>query len=183
MELDTDLQRILNVGAKIYHTLSKKQGKVYSNNGIDIIVDYGKGNKYETYSIEDFSDLLISDTIVANSRVTLAGGDKEEFRIKPREISTLNRALDVILGSESIRESESEPNIQRPLQSESTLAVKPTVEPVEKLTEGYINFTTQKFSTEPKKGYTKVVYKKAVEKITVEVDSEMLEKLREMGLV
>lgn len=43
MNLDADLQRILNVGAKIYHVSAKKQGKVYSNNGIDIIVDYGKG--------------------------------------------------------------------------------------------------------------------------------------------
>ena len=168
MELDSDLQRILNVGAKIYHTLSKKQGKVYSNNGIDIIVDYGKGNKYETYSIEDFSDLLISDTIVANSRVTLAGGDKEEFRIKPRE--ALHDGVKVNISE----------NLPRDL---ITPTVKTTPSPAENLTEGYINFTTQKFSTEPKKGYTKVVYKKAVEKITVEVDSEMLEKLKELGLV
>lgn len=168
MNLDTDLQRILNVGAKIYHTLTKKQGKVYSNNGIDIIVDYGKGNRYETYSIEDFSDLLISDTIVANSRVTLAGGDKEEFRIKPRE--ALHDGVKVSISD----------NLPRP---ESTPTVKTTPSPVEKLTEGYINFTTQKFSTEPKKGYTKVEFKKSTEKITLELTSEQIEKLREMGLV
>lgn len=168
MNLDTDLQRILNVGAKIYHTGTKKQGKVYSNNGIDIIVDYGKGNKYETYSIEDFSDLLISDTIVANSRVTLAGGDKEEFRIKPRE--ALHDGVKVNISD----------NLPRDI---TTPTVKTTPSPVEKLTEGYINFTTQKFSAEPKKGYTKVEYKKSTEKITLELTSEQIEKLREMGLV
>lgn len=177
MNLDTDLQRILNVGAKIYHTSTKKQGKVYSNNGIDIIVDYGKGNKYETYSIEVFSDLLISDTIVANSRVTLAGGDKEEFRIKPREIEP--RLVD---NSGNPIEVDFAGGVKlAPLKSTPT--VKTTHSPVEKLTEGYINFTTQKFSTEPKKGYTKVEYKKSKEKITLELTSEQIEKLREMGLV
>lgn len=170
MNLDADLQRILNVGAKIYHTATKKQGKVYSNNGIDIIVDYGKGNKYETYPIEVFSDLLISDVIVANSRVTLAAGDKEEFRIKPRE--ALHEGIKVTISD----------NLPRDL----IIPVKQSskVEPSQTTLEvGYINFTTQKFSVEPKKGYVKVEYKKAVEKITLELTSEQIEKLKEMGLV
>lgn len=170
MNIDNDLQRILNVGAKVYHTATKKQGKVYSNNGIDIIVDYGKGNKYETYSIEDFSELLISDTIVANSRVTLAAGDKEEFRIKPRE--ALHEGVKVTISD----------NLPRDLiiPAKST----PQDEQIQtSLETGYINFTTQKFSVEPKKGYTKVEYKKSTEKITLELTSEQIERLKEMGLV
>ena len=83
MNLEPDLLRILNAGAKVYHSVEKMQGKVHSNNGIDIIVDYGKG-KYVSYNLDEFSELLTSDVIVANSRVTLGNG--ENFKIKPREL-------------------------------------------------------------------------------------------------
>jgi hypothetical protein len=48
---------------------------------------------------------------------------------------------------------------------------------------GYINFATGRFSPDSKKGYTKVEYKKSVEKVTIEVDSEMMDRLRELGLI
>ena len=163
MTLDTDLQRILNIGAKIYNTSTSKQGKVYSNNGIDIMVDYGKG-KYETYKMEEFSELLISDVIVANSRVTQGNG--ESFKIKPREVDV----------------SQSYTNYTKDIHPP-----KPFIPPAQPksadLEVGYINFPTSRFSTEPKKGYTKVEFRRATEKVTLEVDSEMLAKLKEMGLV
>ena len=163
MTLDTDLQRILNIGAKIYNTSTSKQGKVYSNNGIDIMVDYGKG-KYETYKMEEFSELLISDVIVANSRVTQGNG--ESFKIKPREIDVSEpKGKQLVSTSPPIKMDYSSP--ARPVDLEV----------------GYINFSTGRFSTEPKKGYTKVEFRRATEKVTLEVDSEMLETLRNMGLV
>lgn len=172
--LDEDLQRILNVGAKIYNTATKKQGKVYSNDEVEIMVNYGRGES-EVYPIEDFKDLLISDTIVSFSRITLGSGESESFKVKPREqIST----------PENIgRFSSTNKQIQTLPRSELTPPVKTQTSPVEILTEGYINFKTNQFSESAKKGYTKVEYKKIVEKVTVEVDSEMLEKLRELGLV
>jgi hypothetical protein len=168
MNLDSDLQRILNIGAKVYHTLDSKQGKVYSNNGVDIMVDYGKG-KYETYKMDEFAELLTSDVIVANSRVTQGNG--ESFKIKPREKSALTQAFDVILGDTF--QYQSKPEVKDIKQDSNRTPYEI----------GYINFPTGRFSTEPKKGYTKVEFRKAVEKVTLEVDSEMLEKLREMGLV
>ena len=172
MNLDTDLQRILNIGAKIYNTSTSKQGKVYSNNGIDIMVDYGKG-KYETYKMEEFSELLISDVIVANYRVTQGNG--ESFKIKPREVQgvpiSFPLGTDLRMDDKPVTKAQIDAMHSAPAQPQPTLEV------------GYINFTSGRFSTEPKKGYTKVEFRRATEKVTLEVDSEMLETLRNMGLV
>src|SRR5690606_21776331 len=48
---------------------------------------------------------------------------------------------------------------------------------------GYINFTTGNFSKESKKGYTKVEYRKVIERVTLELTSEQMEQLRELGIV
>jgi hypothetical protein len=175
MNLDPDLLRIFNPGAKIYDTKGKRQGKVYSANDLDVMIDYGKG-KYDTYTRDEFTQLLTSDVIVANSRVTLGNG--ESFKIKPREISHVDRinaiGQSLLDKTKEFREQATKP---QPDLKEPCLTNRQPAEI------GYINFPTGRFSVEPKKGYTKVEYRKAVEKVTLEVDSEMMEKLREMGLL
>ena len=161
MSLPADLQRILTVGAKVYDTQGKRQGKVYSVNDLEVMIDYGKGQS-QAYEMGDFSKLLLEDSIVANSRITIGNGDK--LVIKPRVTETYE-------STPPVRMSGKTPNIQS------------TPRPETKLEIAYINEKTGRFSTEPKKGYVKIEYRKAVEKITVEVDSEMLEKLKELGLV
>lgn len=178
MNLDPDLLRILNPGAKVYNTQTLKQGKVYSNNQIDVIVDYSKG-KYETYSIDEFAELLTSDVIVANSRVTLGNG--ENFKIKPREVQPDTTSIPVFPGMKKIIDREgNEIKIDgNGILQESSFKSQPAAN----LEVGYINFPTGKFSTEPKKGYTKVEYRRVVEKVTLELTSEQIDALREMGLL
>jgi hypothetical protein len=178
MNLDSDLQRILNVGAKVYHALSSRQGKVHSNNGIDIIVDYGKGT-YTSYKIEEFSELLLSDTIVANSRVTQGNG--ESFKIKPREVQSDPLMADKLGRPLTLASIPATTKSQiDSMYNETRLNTKSTINRQEI---GYINFSTGRFSTEPKKGYTKVEYRQATEKVTLELTSEQVDKLREMGLM
>ena len=180
MNLDPDLLRIFNPGAKIYCTGTKRQGKVYSANDLDVMIDYGKG-KYSTYTRDEFTQLLTSDGIVANSRVTLGNG--ESFKIKPREIQPETVTISGKFTPSPYSNSSSK--IVDINGNEVKLDISGNVDVSEKssLEIGYINFTTDRFSSEPKKGYTKVEYRKAVEKVTLEVDSEMMDKLREMGLL
>lgn len=174
MTLDPDLQRILNVGAKIYDTTNKRQGRVYSNNQIEIVVDYSKG-KYQTYPIDDFCNLLTSDVIVANSRVTQGNG--ESFKIKPREVQPKLVDKD---GNEVKTDFMGRLEVS-PINPQSADVKQDSNKTPYQV--GYINFTTNKFSTEPKKGYTKVEYRKSTEKVTLELTSDQLEELKKMGLV
>lgn len=177
MNLDPDLQRILNVNAKIYNSQTKRQGKVISVSPELVIVDYGNKAKSDTeeYDIEDFSQMLIDDVIVANSRLTM--DSKDNFKIKPRVKSaqTVNMTQDVKI--------EGEPGLGL-LKVDNSKSYKPAIEiNNQSLEVGYINFSTSKFSTEPKKGYTKVEFRKCVERVTLELTSEQLEELREKGWV
>lgn len=170
MNLDPDLQRILNINAKVYHVSNKRQGKVISVSDELIVVDYGNKAKPDTeeYDIDEFKQMLIEDQIVANHRLTMHG-THDNFKIKPRagvdhSISAPNNKLENLT---PVRPSK----------------VTPDVKPESPAELGYINFSTGKFSTEPKKGYTKVEYKKCVEKVTLELTSEQLEELKEKGWV
>lgn len=159
MNLDEDLQRIFTVGAKVYHAQTKKQGRVIAKTESEVTVDFGKGS-VNMYGFEEFADLLENDIIVSNSRLVM--GRNDSFDIRPRK-GTAPQVVEVT----------------QPVKTPTPPVITPTIS----LEVGYINFSTGRFSSEPKKGYTKVEYKKAVEKVTVEVDSEMMERLRELGLV
>lgn len=154
--LPEDLQRILNVGAKVYNTKTKKQGKVIEVED-EVVVDYGNSAKSETeeYLLSDFKAMLLADTVVANYRLTIGSGDS--FKVRPRE----GKAKPATPPKPQPKQSKPQPNLET----------------------GYINFKTGKFSTESKRGYTKVEYRKATQKVTLEIDDEALAKLKEMGLV
>lgn len=172
MTLDEDLQRILNVGAKIYHTHSKHQGKVLDVRPDEVTVEYLNSTVIK-YPHAEFCELLTSDVIVANHRLTMGAGN--QFKIMPRAGKQLS-ALDEL--KEARKEVQAEiRSMPKPVSSAPSPA-KPA-----DLQTGYINFTTGRYSDQPKKGYTKIEYRKAVEKVTLEVDSDMIEKLREMGLL
>ena len=159
MNLDEDLQRILTIGAKIYNTKSKRQGKVVDSIGGQFHMDYN-GTGTEIYSIEEFSKMLVSDEIVSNSRLTMGSGSN--FKVLPRIAGTTGTTVTA-------------PKIP----SASNI-------PIAKSTEfevGYIKVETGRFSKEPKKGYIKVEYRKAIETVTLELTSEQLEQLKEMGIV
>lgn len=164
-DLPPDLQRIFNVGAKVYNTSTSSQGKVSSVVEDSIFVDYGnkaKSNITE-YTKDDFSELLLQDQIVAASRLTIGTGDK--FKIKPR-LGQLE------LSTKPAKWTGSAPNVQSlPRPGQPNLEV------------GYINEKTGKFSKEYKKGYIKIEYKKATQKVVLELDDDQLTKLKELGLV
>jgi len=183
MNLEPDLLRIFNPGAKIYDTQTKRQGKVYSANDVEVMIDYGKG-KCSTYNRDEFTQLLTSDVIVANSRVTLGNG--ESFKIKPREslhmdikVPISENLIKPVLGLRDANGNE----VKLDMNGNVDISAKTNPKHQSPLEIGYINFTTGRFSAEPKKGYTKVEFRKATEKVTLEVDSEMMDKLREMGLL
>lgn len=160
MNLDADLQRILNIGAKVYNTTNNKQGKVIDVSD-RVHIEY-TDNQRDIFEEDEFKKMLVDDIIVANYRLTMGSGNK--FKVIPRE------------GQPNVsRQSNNPPSIKR---------TKVTDQPKEpKLEVGYINFKTGKFSTESKRGYTKVEYRKATTKIELEIDEDQLRKLKEMGLV
>lgn len=201
MNLDTDLQRILNVNAKVYNVKSKRQGKVVSVSSDLVIVDYGNKARPDTeeYDIDDFSQMLVTDEIVANSRLTM--DSKDNFKIKPRmKFSQPVSMSPPIQMAYSHPPKSAEPSfmtadvtiVDQPAQvttSDSRFLKSELSGPQPDLTNrqpaevGYINFTTGNFSKEPKKGYTKVEYRKVIEKVTLELTSEQVEALREMGII
>lgn len=192
MNLDEDLQRIFTVGAKVYHTQTKKQGRVIAKTESEVTVDFGKGS-VSMYGFEEFANLLENDVIVANSRLTM--DSRDNFQIKPRvkspTISPQQAAEPVKMaqGVTTMRAKPSEPQALaftrdgEPVYVDEFGNVEVQPQSSQSLEIGYINFSTGGFSSEPKKGYTKVEYKKVMEKVTVEVDSEMMEKLKELGLL
>lgn len=199
MNLDPDLQRILNINAKIYNSQTKRQGKVISVSPELVIVDYGNKARSDTqeYDIEDFSQMLIDDVIVANSRLTM--GSKDNFKIKPRQKFSQPvsmsppiqmdyshpKTADTPIMTPDVKDIKAEvwtPPLGQPFMK-SDLIHNSTPESNPSLEIGYINFSTNNFSAEPKKGYTKVEFRKVVERVTLDLTSEQLEQLRELGIV
>lgn len=160
-EFPEDLQRILNIGAKVYNTKTKRQGKVVDNNGVNVTIDYGNSAKSEIamHGLEEFKQMLLDDEVVSNSRLTRGSGSS--FKVKPRIQS---------FGPKTWKGET--PNVQSIPKPKGS-----------KLETGYVNFKTGRFSKESKKGYTKIEYKKSTQKVTLEVDDDTLSKLKEMGLV
>lgn len=168
MNLDTDLQRILNVGAKVYNTKTKRQGKVIEVSDSTVSVDYGNSAKSEidNVDINEFKQHLASDEIVANYRLTM--GSNNNFKVLARtgaQVSVTHKTTG--------KPSPAKPKPDTVRQTQPSAALET----------GYINFKTNRFSKEPKKGYTKVEYRKATQKVTLEIDEDQLKKLKEMGLV
>lgn len=179
--LDPDLQRILNVNAKVYNTTSKRQGKVISVSSDLVIVDYGNKAKSDTeeYDIDDFSQMLVTDEIVANSRLTM--DSKDNFKIKPRQASHGDMKVPI---SENLRKPAETPILTPDVKSKPSPEVKePCITNRQPAEIGYINFPSGSFSKEPKKGYTKVEFRRVIEKVTLELTSEQLDQLRELGIV
>lgn len=163
MKLPEDLQRILNVGAKVYNTQTKKQGKVTDVSDSQVSVTNTDGGAYSVVRSE-FEKMLIDDHIVSNSRLTIGSGNL--FKVRPRE------------GSPVEVKSVSKPEIKAEVKDEPEVESKPS-----DLEEAYINEKTGRFSKTKKKGYIKIEYRKATQKLTLEIDDEQLAKLKEMGLV
>lgn len=178
MNLDPDLQRILNVNAKVYNVKSKRQGKVVSVSSDLVIVDYGNKARPDTeeYDIDDFSQMLVTDEIVANSRLTM--DSKDNFKIKPRSVIT-------DIHGKVVNVTDCGKIMGSPISTPRVETMTPDVKSINhpELEVGYINFTTGNFSKEPKKGYTKVEYRKVMERVTLELTSEQMEQLRELGIV
>ena len=165
MNLDPDLQRILNVGAKVYEVESKRQGRVVSLSDNFVVVDYGNNVKSDVRDYETlaFKQKLVNDEIVSNSRLSMGNGNS--FKVKPRP-ATLN----IDTKGKTMKGPTSQVQ-ELPRPKEYRLEI------------GYINFKTGRFSETKKKGYTKVEYRKATTKIELEIDEDQLRKLKEMGLV
>ena len=122
--------------------------------------------------------MLIDDVIVANSRLTM--DSKDNFQIKPRVKSSLPSFMtaDVTIVDKPAAVTTSD---SRSLKSD--LGPQPDITNRQPAEVGYVNFTTGNFSTEPKKGYTKVEFRKVIEEVTLRLTSEQLEELREKGWV
>lgn len=168
-ELPPDLQLIFNVGAKVYDTKAKRLGTVLSvdrieNDVTEVSIDFGTKAKAEVinYDIETFKTALLADKIVSKSRLSLGKGDG--FTVKPR------------LGQPA-------PQVPNNSQSQSKIEPIKATPGVEKLEKAYINEKTGKFSKTKKKGYVQIEYRKVTRPVTLEVDDEVMEKLKEMGLV
>ena len=161
MNLDKDLQLILQVGAKVYCTETERQGKVTTVDDSTIVVNFvhGRISELKSYAIQAFTDELLADTIVAGYRLTIGRGNK--FVVKPR----LNKA-----GSTTPTEPAQPISIQAPEK-------KPDLEI------GYIELKLGKFSKKPKKGYVKIEYKVVTEKVTLDLTSEQMAKLKELGML
>lgn len=157
-QLPEDLQRIIQSGAKIYDTKSKLQGKVVEIEASEVHIKYGK-LPLSVICIEEFKDKLLKDEIVSQSRLTMGVGNN--FKVLPRVNPPVT-----------------------PNKPQSQIKTPPAKTPPGiELATAYINEKTGKFSKTKKKGYVKIEYRKVTQPVTLEVDDEMLEKLKELGLV
>lgn len=164
----TDLARICQPGAKVYFSKRKEFGTVSKFiDTVDVRLDQGKASSSVTFGRDEFLSMLQSDEVVAKSRVIIPEDDNKPIRIKPR----LAVASDNV---SPIKPAITAPTLVRPIAEEPNK---------ETLLTGYIDEKTGKFSKTLQPGMTEVYYKKVTKKMTLELDSVQLQKLRDMGII
>tara|TARA_R100001086_G_scaffold249160_1_gene188070 strand:- start:1798 stop:2301 length:504 start_codon:yes stop_codon:yes gene_type:complete len=167
MNLDEDLQRILNIGAKIYNTQNKKQGKVV-NVTDSILIEY-TDNSRDSFEESEFKKMLVDDIVVSNSRLTMGSGN--EFKIRPR-VGIIQPPKPYKTTGKVDTQTTSRPKDPEYFKN------------IKSFKTGYINSKTGRFREDFKEGYTKIEYREIkTQKVELEVDEDTLAKLKEMGLV
>lgn len=165
-DLDIDLQRVVQEGAKVYNAPKDKQGKVIIVTESQVNIQY-TDKSIDVFDLPEFKNLLKEDKIVSSSRLTMGSGNK--FKVRPR------------VGKVGLDQSLNPKPSPKPVQP-----VHPVTRQEPKIAEykiGYLKEKTGRFSKTPKEGYTKIEYKECTETITLQVTEAELNKLRELGLI
>jgi len=159
MELSQELEILVNENVKVYLVTESRDGKVVSISDSEIKINLGtkKEPMYVKLTPNEYRKRLNDDTIVHNKRVIYS--DRGNFTgVRPRE-----------------------GEITEPIPK-VTLAPKVTKKAVSDLLRGYINKTSGKFSESKKRGYTEIEYRPVKTMVTIELTTEQIEKLKELGV-
>lgn len=163
-----DLARICQPSAKVYFPKLKEFGTVTKfMDNVEVRLDQGKASSTKSFGREEFIELLQSDEIVAKSRVVLPEDDNKPMRIKPRlAVAATNVA--------PLKPATTAPTLVRPI---AETPIK------EALLTGYIDEEKGKFSPTLQKGMIEIQYRKVTRKVSLELDSVQLQKLKELGII
>lgn len=175
MNLPLDLKRVAQVNAKVYLKDRKQFGNIsyYGTDLVKVNVGTSKEPFYVDFSTPDFHSKLMSEEVVAKSRVTMKDDDSMRVTIRPRVIMAEPESTS---GHQSM-DPKSFPVPQ-------VLNVAPAnPSPQNALLTGYIDEKSGKFSTTLQSGFIEVRYHKVTRKVELELDSVQLAKLKELGII
>lgn len=175
MNLPPDLKRVAQVNAKIYLKDRKQFGNIsyYGDDMVKVNVGTAKEPYYIDYATADFHAKLMSEDVVAKSRVTMKDDDSMRVTIRPRVIMAEPEAPITAFGP---------PITMDPLLFPAPQMLKPP-QPTRELLTGYIDEKSGKFSPTLQNGMIEIKYHKVTRKVELELDSVQLAKLKELGII
>lgn len=172
-----DLARVCQSGAKVYLTKSKEFGTVTKfMDNVEVKLDQGRASATTSFPKQQFLDMLLSDEVVAKSRVSIPEGDSGSVRIKPRPklVQAGPAATPVVPMKPQSMDPKSMPKLE---------VIHPAPANPEPMLTGYIDEKTGKFSKTLQPGFVEIQYRRVTKKMTLELDSVQLQKLKELGII
>jgi hypothetical protein len=104
--------------------------------------------------------------IVSKSRVVIPEGDSGAVRIKPRVLQEQPQSMD-----------------PKSFPAPQVIHIAPANPVQEELLTAYIDEKSGKFSKTMQAGMIEIKYKKVTRKVSLELDSAQLQKLKELGII
>lgn len=180
--MDADLQRMLQPKVNIYNTQTETFGKITEVDDEIVVVNYGGGAKNQSlveYDLDEFKSMLESDVIVNKSR-TKFSGTSDRVVVSPRVVEA-----PAIKPEITITQHVEQPVVQvQNVPNVFPMQVDIKREEVEHdYSVGYLNEEKGLFSSVPRQGYSKIKYRKVLERVTLDLTSDQIEKLKELGIM
>lgn len=172
-----DLARICQSGAKVYFPKTREFGTVTKfMNNVEVKLDQGRASSSTSFNRDEFLNMLQNDEVVAKSRVSIPEGDSGSVRIKPRPklVQAGPAATPVIPMQPQSMDPRTMPKLE---------VIQPAPPVIEATLTGYIDEKSGKFSKTMQPGMVEIKYTKVTRKMTLELDSVQLQKLRELGII
>lgn len=180
--MDADLQLMLQPKVNIYNTQTETLGKITEIDDEVVVVNYGGGAKNQSlveYDLEEFKSMLESDIIVNKNR-TKFSGSSDRLVVMPR----------VSVAPPSNPEVTITQHVEKPIvQVQNVPNVFPMQVDIKReevehdYSIGYLNEEKGLFSPSPRNGYSKIKYRKVLERVTLDLTSDQIEKLKELGIM
>ena len=163
-ELDQDLQLIVQENAKVYLVKETRIGTItkIKEDLVEVNIGTKKSPENIRFSTSEFCYKLSVEDIVAKSRVQY--NERGNYTgLKPRTGVS--------------KHSKVETKVITPVLK------TPPLNSTTELIQGFINEKTGKFSKTQKRGYTEIKYSVVKTRVTLDLNDEQIEKLKEMGVL
>lgn len=172
--MSLEVERVMQVKARIYDTVQEKFGVISTLDESSVLVDFGTTQSPDIveYDFEEFAEKVEADIIVGKYRTSLNSSDR--VTLKPRSEQPLAKTNTVAASKPPT--SHISIDFGLPQISEDVLLPLPQII-------GYIDEKGLKFSPVPKKGYVQIEYRIVKQKVSLELTSEQIAKLKEMGIL